>query len=122
MRPDRALVVRGAPSVEPVLGQQVVGHVGQAQDRRTLLRGPTTQYGLEGRGLEPPGRGCRLDVEMAVDQDRAAGTGERKQTVKCWIPSRLHYLRPDAAGLYCLNQPLSACSDTHRVLAHPIKQ
>ncbi len=57
MRPDRALVVGGAPGVEPVLGQEVVGHVGQAEDRRALLRRPAAQHGLEGRGLKPPGLG-----------------------------------------------------------------
>ena len=37
VRPDRALVVGGAARVEPMLRQEVVGHVGQAQDGRALL-------------------------------------------------------------------------------------
>ena len=90
MRPDRALVVGGAAGVQAVLGSRSSATSAKPRIGRALLRRPSAQHRLEGRGLEPPGRGGRLDVVVAVDQHRSAGSREGKRAVNGRIPACFH--------------------------------
>ena len=119
--PDGALVVGGAPRVQPVLGQEVIGDVGQTEDWSALLRGPEAQDRLEGRGLAPAGRRGRLDVEVAVDQNRPAGPGQGERAVNCRIAAGLHHPGIQSASPHGPGQPLAAGADPIGVLAHCIQ-
>ena len=119
--PDGALVVGGTPRVQPVLGQKVIGHVGQTEDWSALVRGPEAQDRLEGRGLEPAGRRGRLDVVVAVDQNRPAGPRQGERAVNCRIAAGLHHAGIQSASPHGPGQPLAAGADPIGVLAHRIQ-